>query len=121
MKVTFIIGSQGSGKTTKARELAKAYEKPFFTNSLITRSKRKIQDVSYKHLEFAPDVIIIDELNPSDWFWTYDILRKDVMKVNPKGKSIYEIEMPDFIIVAQKIDHLHPTLFYEKAEVIDLD
>lgn len=93
--VTIILGSQASGKTTKAKEMV-ANKKAILLKQF---------DTNYPYSEILKDteVIVIDELGLRDLAEVKNLIKSDTILINKKHEVPFEMQRPELILVSNSL------------------
>ncbi len=97
-KVILIMGGPGSGKTTKAREIASQYKPEEVVQLLPT----KISPFSFRQCTPETKLIVVDELNDVKAVENYIIAASSPLEVNKRGEYPFIIS-PKFVIVCSSM------------------
>jgi cytidylate kinase len=116
-KITVIIGSGGSGKTTAAKEIAKDY-----SNVIWLDGSGRVGNFFYSRCNEDTELIIIEELKNADNLMRFAAAAIDGVCVEHRGKDPFYIN-PRIVVVCKpdvKIP-MESVAFQRRFDVIDCD
>ncbi len=104
-KITIIVGPQGCGKTSKAREIAATFNKEEVVY-LSGRSAEELKEDQFLFNACTPQtkLIVFDEVRSLGEIVSFIISCTSPTIVNKRGKKCFQIE-PNFIFISQNDEY----------------